>query len=120
MGKPLTPTQDLAATYLPRRYMKISVDDQEVFTLSEIEKKIIKNDIHAEKFEQDMRRRVGWWLFDEKVNRCFDRMKKEWEPKLKERGLASIPTARDAFAELVFSQPDYKDRTQRETQSLNK
>lgn len=94
--------------------MKISVNDQELFTLTETQKKVIKNDILEEIFEEDMKRRLKWVLFDEKYQKCFERLKKEWEPKLKERGVEMFPSSDEAFAELIFSQPDYKNRSQRE------
>ncbi len=103
--------------YSHRLKMKISVDDQEIFTLSEVEKKIIQNEIPIEIFEDDMRRRMGWWILDEKVNRCFYRLKNEWEPKLAARGIEMIPTSRDAFAQLVFSQPDYRNRSQKDLEA---
>jgi hypothetical protein len=95
--------------------MKISVNDQELFKLSETQKKVIKNDIHEDIFEDDMKRRLKWVLFDEKYKKCFERLKKEWEPKLKERGIEMFPSNDEAFAELIFSQPDYKNRSQRES-----
>lgn len=95
--------------------MKISVNDQEIYTLSEIQKRVIKNDILEEIFEDDMKRRLKWILLDEKYENCFKRLKAEWEPKLIERGHPSLPTDKDAFAQLVFSQPDYKSRSQRDT-----
>ena len=94
--------------------MKFSVNDIEVFSLTETQKKVIQNDIPSEIFEDDMRRRVKWVIFDEKYKRCFERLKKEWEPKLAERGVQFIPTDPDAFAELVFSQPEYMNRSERE------
>lgn len=94
--------------------MKISVDDQEIFTLTEIQKRVIQNDIHSEIFEEDMKRRLRWVLIDEKYHRCLERLRKEWESKFKEEGIASIPTDDDAFAEMVFSHPEYKNRSQRE------
>lgn len=93
--------------------MKISVDDVELFTLSATQVKVIKNDIRAEIFEDDMKRRLKWVLFEEKYIRCLQRLKEQWEPVLKARSLA-IPDDVDAFAELVFIQPDYKDRSARE------
>lgn len=93
--------------------MKVSVDDKELFTLSEIQKQVIQNDIPAEIFDADMKRRLQWVLVDEKYTNCFKRLKAEWEPKLAGR-VSSIPTDSDAFAQLVFSQPDYKDRSARE------
>lgn len=94
--------------------MKFSVNDIEVFSLTETQKRVIQNDIPSEIFEEDMRRRVKWVIFDEKYKRCFERFKKEWEPKLAERGVQFIPTDPDAFAELVFTQPDYQNRSARE------
>ena len=98
--------------------MKICVDDQEVFTLSDIKKKVIQNDIHSNIFEEDMKRRLKWVLVDEKYSRCFERLKKEWEPKLAASGQKYIPTDADEFAKLVFSQPDYKSRSEREMSSI--
>lgn len=97
--------------------MKISVNDQEIFTLSDIQKKVIQNDIPLEIFEDDMKRRLKWILFEEKYARCFDRLKKEWEPKLAAKGIESLPTNPDAFAALVFSQPEYKNRSDRDKEA---
>ena len=99
--------------------MKISVDDIELFTLTDTQKKVIKNDVQEQVFEDDMRRRIKWVLLDEKYQRCFEKLKKEWEPRLKASGVTSVPLDDQAFAELVFSQPDYQNRSQRGDQSLN-
>ena len=96
--------------------MKISVNDKECFTLTETQKKVIQNDIPSEIFEEDMMRRLRWVLLDEKYNKCFERLKKEWEPKLAASGAKSIPTDKDEFAEMVFAHPDYKNRSQREAE----
>lgn len=92
--------------------MKISVDDQELFTLSETQKKVIRNDIHEDIFEEDMKRRLQY-ILTHKYDQCFRRLKNEWMPKMKGR-VESIPVDEDAFAEMIFSQPDYKNRSQRE------
>jgi len=93
--------------------MKISVDDIELVTLTETQKKVIKNEVKEEIFEEDMRRRILWVLLDQKYKHCFERLKKEWEPRLKANGVTSVPLDDEAFAELVFSQPNYKSRSQR-------
>lgn len=93
--------------------MKISVDDQELFRLSETQKKVIKNDIKEEIFDEDMKRRLQY-ILTHKYERCFERLKAEWEPKLRANGVAMIPTDPDALAELIFSQPAYKSRSDRE------
>ncbi len=101
--------------------MKISVNDKEIFTLSENQKKVIQNDIPSEIFEEDMKRRLKWVLLEEKYSKCFERLVKEWctidesgTSKLAKLGVSSIPTNPDSLAELIFSQPSYKNRSQRE------
>lgn len=93
--------------------MKISVDDKELFILSDIQKKVIMNDIPDEIFDLDMKRRLQHILMH-KYEECFKRLKNEWEPILRDKGVEFIPTNLDKFAELVFSQPEYKSRSQRE------
>lgn len=92
--------------------MKISVDNEELYNLSEIQKKVIKNDIHEDFFEEDMKRRLHY-ILTHKYERCFERLKTDWMPKLQQR-LKSIPTNHDELAELIFSQPDYRSRKERE------
>lgn len=103
--------------------MKVSVNNVEIFTLTATQKKVIQNEIPSEIFDEDIKRRLKWVLIDEKYRKCFERLKKEWEPKLIERGIEFIPTNPDSFAELVFNQSDYKNRSTRdleESQKLDK
>lgn len=93
--------------------MKISVNDQEICTLSETQKKVIKNDINDDIFDDDMKRRLQYIVIH-KYEQCFERLKREWEPRLASKGVAMIPTDKEAFAELVFSQGEYKSRKDRE------
>lgn len=86
--------------------MKISVDDQELFSLSETQKAVIKSEIPHDEFDSDMKRRIQWVL-THKYERCLERLKKEWEPALKER-YAMVPSGDDAIAQLICSQFDYK------------
>lgn len=100
--------------------MKVSVDDQELFTLSDIQKQVIQNDILSEIFDEDMKRRLKWVLLDEKYRKCFERLKQEWEPKLAAAGAKSIPTDPEEFAKLIFASPDYKNRSAREADAAEK
>lgn len=93
--------------------MKISVDDVELLILSELQKNVIKNDVHADEFDADMKQRVQYILIH-KYERCFARLKAEWDKKLADNGVAMIPTDPALYAQLVFSQPNYKDRKQRD------
>ena len=98
--------------------MKISVDDQEFFTLSETQKKVIMNDINSTLFDEDMKRRLKYILCH-KYEQCLKRLKEEWESKLKANGVKYIPLDEDEFAQLVFSQPNYKDRETRDKEGLS-
>lgn len=96
--------------------MKVSVDcacSDKLFELTEIQKKVICNDIKHEILDADLKRRLQYILMH-KYERCFDRLKREWEPKLAASGIKSIPTNKDEFAQLVFDQPNYKDRSARD------
>ena len=94
------------------RKMKIQVDGKNVFELNDTQKRVIQNDIPAKIFREDMERRVRY-IIEHKYERCFERLKREWEPKLKGR-VESFPSNDDDFAELIFSQTDYESRSQRE------
>ena len=93
--------------------MKISGEDIELFTLSDVQKNVLKDNINADIFDADMKRRLQWVL-THKYEQCFKALKKEWEPKLEALGVESIPLDNDAFAELVFARPEYKDRKVRD------
>lgn len=97
--------------------MKISTDDIELYTLSNHHEDVIKHTISSDIFEDDMKRRLEWVLMH-LYERSFKQLKEQWEPKLAERGVQSIPTDPTAFADLVFSQPDYKDRKAQDEASI--
>jgi hypothetical protein len=92
--------------------MKISVDDKDLFTLSDTQQQVIQNDIAQEIFEDDMKRRLEWVLMH-KYEQCFKKLKEEWDIKLTENGVAMIPTNKDEYAKLVFSQPNYQCKSDR-------
>lgn len=93
--------------------MKISVDGVELFELSEVQKNVIKNDIHEDIFDEDMKRRLHWVL-THRYEQSFEALKKEWDSRLASNGVKMIPTDPDAYAEVVFAQPNYKNRSARD------
>lgn len=99
--------------------MKISVDGVDLFELTEIQKSVIKNDIDTSIFDEDMKRRIQY-ILAHKYECCFKRLKQEWDSKLVDNGVAMIPTDPDAYAQLVFSQPNYKDRAARDAEAVIK
>jgi hypothetical protein len=97
--------------------MKIQVDGQELFELSDVQQKVIKNEIHENEFESDMKRRLEY-ILKHKYERCFERLKQTWDPILATRH-ESVPTDPEAYAQLVFSQPDYKSASERKDAEQN-
>lgn len=55
-------------------------------------------------------------MIENRIGVCFDDLKKYWLPTLEERNIA-IPESDTEFAELVFAQPDYKSRAEREAKT---
>lgn len=98
--------------------MKVSVNDVELFTLNTTQLSVIANDVPSTDLDEDLKRRLQWVLTN-KYDECYKRLFNEWFPKLAERGVTSIPTDKDAFAQLVFAQPDYKNRATRDAEALN-
>jgi len=97
--------------------MKISVDDKELYTLTETQKKVIRNEIPEDIFVSDMERRLKWVLMH-KYEQCFKKLKAEWDTKFHENNVKSVPTHPDEYAQLVFSQPNYKNRSQKDKEYI--
>ncbi len=95
--------------------MKVSVDGVDLFDLTDIQKQVIKNDISEDIFDADMKRRLQY-ILTHKYERCFARLKQEWDIKLAQNGVDMIPTNAEAYARLVFAQPNYKDRKARDSE----
>lgn len=97
--------------------MKISINGEELFSLTETQKKVIKHDIHEDIFEEDMKRRIKWALMH-KYEQCLARLKSEYMPKLIEVGAKTIPTDADELAEMIFKHPEYKSRKERDLETV--
>jgi hypothetical protein len=97
--------------------MKVSVNDVEIYTISTVQEDVIKDYVSSVVFDEDLNRRL-FWVLNELYNQSYKQLKNTWEQKLIDRGVTSIPTDKDLFAQLVFSQPDYKDRSTRDAEAL--
>lgn len=89
--------------------MKISVNDAELFTLSDNQKKVLAHDISSAVLENDLKRRLQWILMH-KYEKVLEKLKKDWVPKLIARGLTAVPVDNEELSKLIFSQEDYVDR----------
>lgn len=100
--------------------MSNPVIDAPGFTLQEWQKRVIQNDIRMDIFEEDMERRRKMGLLNEKYIQCMRRLRQEWEPKIRDAGIPNIPSEDSDFASMVFSHPDYKNRSQRDLETLGR
>jgi len=93
----------------------VSVNDIEAFRVTPTHKRmlVLNGNIDPDEYCQIQMK----WILQHKYERCMERLRLEWEPKLASRGLDSVPTDDDVFAELVFSQAGYKNRSAREASS---
>ena len=86
--------------------MKFYVDSVCVLELSPVQEQILLSGIPADVFVPTMQQRVVW-VINEVINGSFDSLFNKWLPILQGR-YDSLPSNPDKFAELIFSQPDYK------------
>jgi len=93
--------------------MKFYVDQTQVFELDATQQKIIQDNVKPDLFVGDMERRVAW-VISQKLDQSFDQLFAHWLPILQQR-YESLPSNKNAFAELVFAQPDYKPQYPVET-----
>ena len=93
--------------------MKFFIDNKLIFELNETKQKVIKDNVFSESFVFNMGNRVKWVIL-KKYEDSLNGLKKEWIEKLKLSGVDSIPLDNDKFAELVFSQKEYKSRSERD------
>lgn len=78
------------------------------FEFDEIEQKIIANDVENP---------LDWVeaVVRNKIARCKERLISEWTAKFRqEKSVENIPTDEDEMVELIFAQPDYKSRVERD------
>lgn len=94
--------------------MKFFVDNNLVLELNETQIKVLQDNIKSDIFLSDIERRVNW-VISHKYDVCYDDLIKRWLPVLRDR-FSSLPTSKDALAELIFAQPDYKASWDIETQ----
>lgn len=91
--------------------MQIKVGNKVIMELLQIDLKYLKNDLlNPENWFAE--RLTG------KINKCKKRMMLEWIPKLRAKGL-SIPADDVELVDLILSQPDYKNRTEREPKEID-
>lgn len=92
--------------------MKVSVDDQELFILTDFQKQVIQYTVPEEIFDEDMKRRLHWILMH-KYEHTIRLLRDAWSAPLQERGIDAASMSNEEFANCVFAQSDYMNYSQR-------
>lgn len=90
--------------------MQIKAENKVIIEISAIDLKCLKNDLMDPE---------DWFVkaLKGKINNCKKRLIKEWYPKLmKDPNIDTIPANEEDLLILIFSRPDYKNRTAREVE----
>ena len=95
----------------------IKVDGKDCFEITETTKKLLKSCVAKDCCCIEWSKERLKWILMHKYQRCMERLRRSWEPKLMASGYKELPLDDDKFAELVFSQPNYKNRSQREAEA---
>jgi len=96
--------------------MKVTVDGVDLFELTETQKDVICDNMSRDILDEDLKRRLQWVLMH-KYEQCFAVLKSEWDKKLADNKVDMVPTSQEAYAKLVFSQPNYMCRKTRGAQA---
>lgn len=96
--------------------MKVKINGKDIFELSTARKKVLSAVQSVTDLEQFCELQMVWILYH-KYERCLERMKAEWLPKLQARGITEVPIDDDQLCALIFAQSDYKCRRTREDEA---
>lgn len=95
----------------------VKVDGKECFEVSLTTKKLLKMEAAKNCHCYDWMKEKLKWIITHKYEYCMENLRREWEPRLINEGVKEFPVDDDAFAELVFKHPEYKNRSVRDSQS---
>lgn len=72
-----------------------------------------KDDAAYKEYEENKIGTLMFGILEHKYERCMARLKLKWLSKLEANGMTEIPIDDDELAKLIFSQSDYKSRSDR-------
>jgi len=94
--------------------MKVFCDEEEILNLQDWQRKVLEYMLPSKTLDEDIKRRLKY-VINHKIDQCFDRLEKEWTPKLRDDPqVTSVPADKKEFVKFVTSRTDYMNRDQRE------
>lgn len=95
--------------------LQVKYNNNNSFQISPETRKILKKENQRDDKEV-IHSKINW-ILQHKFERCMERLRREWEPKLEGLGVENIPISDEDFANLVFARPEYKDRETRDQEA---
>lgn len=100
---------------IEKRSHSVMVNDQHFFDISITKKQILKSCVAKNFCCIEWSKQQLKWILQHKYERCMESLRMEWEPKLISQGMTQFPIDDNTFSEIVFKNPQYKNRSQRES-----
>lgn len=97
--------------------MKVYLDQEEIFEIDSNMIKLLEHEILN--VLPDIKRRLKW-VIDQRCDDVYKKLKLEYiEKSMQNPDVESIPADKNRLLDLIFSDPGYKNRSQRESEKLN-
>ena len=96
--------------------MEIFLNDQSICTLTATQEKVLKYYINSDILNDTLAHIIEKAIYHE-YNVSLRLIKEEWAPQLRANGIEEAPLDDELYAQLVFSQPNYKDRKTRDLEA---
>jgi len=93
--------------------MKFYLDDELIFELPETKQKVMHYKWFKETFKDEIKRHIQWVIMHN-YEQVLKKLKEDWITRLSELKVDTIPLDDDKLAELIFSHPEYKCRSDKD------
>lgn len=90
--------------------MKCTLNDKQIFELSESQLNVLKHCIPEDQLEDHIKT-VILYVLKHKLTECAGKLFEEWKPKLIAEGVQQIPISDADFADVIFRHPNYERRS---------
>lgn len=89
--------------------MKCTLNDKEIFALSDSQLNVLKHCIPEDQVEEHLKA-IILYVIKHKLVECAGKLFEEWKPKLIAEGVKEIPISDADFADMIFKHAEYQPR----------
>ena len=97
--------------------MQIKINDEVIYTINEVELKVLKDEINSDQLYDIFVQRIIYAI-SRKSGEISKKMFDQWlyGGLLSMNGVTEVPLNKAELLQLIFSQPNYKDRAARDAE----